>query len=308
MIKIFSLTLFSILFLSSCNDSKEPLVSADSKLQLANTYYTNGLYKAAVNEYQEYLSDYPIDVNRQASTYYTIANIYFDRINDYEMALQYYFKVKYLYPESTLQGEVGKRIVNCLERLKRTKDANRYVQKEAALDKNSVPEKRAGAVLAEIGKRTITQGDVDFEISKLPAYMQKQFSDKKAKQEFLKQFVIQQLLYDTAKKQGLDKNKDVIEGTFRMQKSLMSEKILQAELKDQPDITAADAQLFYNANKERYAEKDEKGKTNKQKPFSEVAEQAGRDLAFQRQQEAYQRLAERLIKANNVKIYDDKVK
>ncbi len=308
MTKTFFLLLIGIFFLLSCNDSKEPLISADSKLQLANTYYNNGLYKAAVDEYLEYLNNYQIDVNRQASTFFNIANIYFERINDYEMALQYYFKVKYLYPESTLQGEVGKRIVNCLERLKRTKDANRYVQQEAALDKSSIPEKREGALVAEIGKRKITQGDIDFEISKLPAYMQNQFSEKKAKQEFLKQFVVQELLYDSAKKQNLDKDKDVIEGTFRMQKSLMSEKILQAELLGQPEITAADAQLFFNANKDRYAEKDEKGKIKKHKTFNEVAEQAARDLAIQRQQEAYQKLAERLINANNAKIYEDRIK
>ena len=75
--------------------------------------------------------------------------------------------------------------------------------------------------------------------------MQSQFSDKKAKQEFLKQFVVQELLYDTARKQGLEKDKDVIEGVFRMQKSLMSEKLLQAELKEQPEITEADARMFY---------------------------------------------------------------
>ena len=138
--------------------------------------------------------------------------------------------------------------------------------------------------------------------------MQSQFSDKKAKQEFLKQFVVQELLYDTARKQGLEKDKDVIEGVFRMQKSLMSEKLLQAELKEQPEITEADARMFYNANKRRFAERDEKGKVKKQKSFNEVAKQVARDLALQRQQEAYQKLTERVIKANNVEIYEDRVK
>jgi len=297
-----------LIVLISCNQQQKPLVSEDSKLQLASTYYNNGLYEASVNEYLEYLRDYQLDENRQANTYYNIANIYFERINDYEKALQYYFKIKYLYPQSTLQGDVGKKIVNCLERLKRSKDANRYVEQEAALDKESLPQQRTGEVLAEIGNTKITQGDLEFEISKLPAYMQNQFSDKKARQDFLKQYIIQQLLYDSAKKQGLDKDKEVIESTFRIQKSLMAEKVLQAELKDQTQITAADAQLYYNANKERYAEKDDNGKVTKLKPFSEVAQQAANDLAMERQQEAYQNLAERLIKANNVKIYDNKVR
>jgi peptidyl-prolyl cis-trans isomerase C len=303
---LLSITAF-LLILNSCSADKKNLIAADEKLQLATTYYNNGLFQAAVDEYLDYIDAYDIDQNRQANTYYNIANIYFERINDYEKALQYYFKIKHLYPESTLQGEVGKRIVNCLERLRRTKDANRYVQEQAALDKSTLAEQRPGEVLAVIGDRKITQGDIDFEISKLPSYMQKQFSDKKSRQEFLKQFVVQELLYDTAKKQGLDKDKDVIEGTFRVQKSLMSEKILQQELKDKKDITAADVQLFYNAHKEKYTEKDDKGNVTRQKSFNEVAEQAARDLSLERQQEVYNQLANRLIKENNVQIFENKI-
>lgn len=304
--KKITVTLLFFLFWG-CSTNQQPAVPADTKLELANTYYNNGLYQAAVDEYLEYLHDYSLDANRQANTYYNIANIYFERINDYEKALQYYFKIKYLYPQSSVQQDVGKKIVNCLERLKRSKDANRYVAQEAALDKNSVRENKPGAVVAEIGERKITQGDLDFEISKLPAYMQGQLNEKNAKKEFLKQFIIQELLYDSAKKQGLDKDKEVVEGAYRVQKGLMAEKMLQNELKDQPEITAADAEMYYKANKERYAEKDENGKVVKEKPFSQVAEQAARDLAMQRQQQAYQKLAERLIKANNVNIYESKV-
>lgn len=299
--------LFLFLTALACSKNETQKISADAKMQLANSYYNNGLYQAAVDEYLEYIQNYSLDENRQANTYFNIANIYFERINDYEKALQYYFKIKYLYPESSLQGDVGKRIVNCLERLKRSTDANRYVQQQAALDKNSVAESRPGDVLAQIGERKITQGDLDFEISRLPAYMQGQFNNKKSKQEFLKQFVIQELLYDSAKKQGLEKDKDVVEGMHRTQKTLMAEKILQTELKDQPQLTAADAQMYYKANSDKYAEKDNKGKVVRQKQFSEVAEQAARDLAFERQQEAYQKLAERLIQANNVQIYEGKV-
>jgi hypothetical protein len=87
----------------------------------------------------------------------------------------------------------------------------------------------------------------------------------------------------------------------------MAEQMLRNELKDQPQITMADAQMYYKANKEKYAEKDDNGKVVKEKSFNEVAEQAARDLAMERQQEAYQKLAERLMQANNVKIYDAKV-
>ena len=208
----------------------------------------------------------------------------------------------------TLQAEVGKKIVNCLERLQRTKDANRYMQQSSALDKNTVQKQRPGAVIAKIGEREITMGDLDFEIEQLPDYIQQQFSDKKAKREFLKQYVVQELLYETAKKQGLEKDKEVVEGVHRLTKSLMTDKVIKDEIQNKVKLNASDVQLYYNANKEKYAEKDDKGKVVRQKPFNEVAEQAGRDYSIEKQQEAYQQLAERLIKANNVSFFEDKVR
>jgi len=295
-----------LIVLIACQN--QPSISVDSKLNLANAYYTNGLYQAAAHEYLEYLNNYEIDPSRQANTYYTIANIYFERINDYEKALEFFFKVKYLYPESNLQGDVGKKIVNCLERLQKSTDAARVFEQEAALDKSTVGEHKSGAILAEIGSRQITQGDLDFEIRKLPVYLQEQFKDKNKKKEFLQQYLLQELLYDSAKRQELDKDKDVIEGTFRAQKALMAEKILQDELKDQVKIEPADGELVYLAHKDRYVEKDDEGKVVRQKEFNEVRDQTAQDLAMDRQQQAYQKLLARLMTAENVKVYEDRIR
>ncbi|MGD9898578.1 MAG: hypothetical protein AB7T22_05570 [Calditrichaceae bacterium] len=294
--------------ITSCSQGKNESVSEESRLKLANAYYTNGLYTAAVDEYLAYIRDSKPDASRSANTYYTIANIYFDRIGDYGKALEFYFKVKYLFPESSLQGDVGKQIVSCLERLKRSTDAARIYEQEAALDKSTVKEHRDGAVLAKIGSRELTQGDLDFEISKMPAYVREQFSDKNKKREFLKQYILQELLYDSAKRQGFDQEKDVIEGTFRAQKSLMAEKLLQKEMESQiKKIEPADVELYYKANKENYTEKDKDGKIIGQKPFSEVRQQAAQDLAMEKQQQAYQSLADRLMKAQKVQIYENRI-
>ena len=305
------LTIFSflvLLLIVGCNQSQQPQLPVDAKLNLANAYYTNGLYEASAQEYLDYLNNYEVDANRRANTYYTIGNIYFERLNDYEQALTYFFKVKYLYPESPLQGEIGKKIVNCLERLNKTTDALRVVEQEAALDKESVKDNLPGKVLAEIGSRKITQGDLDFEISKLPVYVQEQFRDKQHKKEYLQQYILQELLYDKAKRQQLDKDKSVVEGTFRAQKALMAEKILQAELQDKVKIEPADVELFYMAHKDRYAEKNDKGEVVRQKEFHEVQQQAAQDLAMDRQQQAYQQLLSQLMKAENVKIYEERVR
>ena len=297
-----------LLFQTGCAQKKENDVSADNSLKLANAYYTNGLYQAAVDEYLAYLHNYDVDETRKANTYYIIANIYFERINDYEKALEYYFRIKYLYPQSTLQGDVGKKIVNCLERLQRSTDAQRIMQQEAALDKGQSEQTRPGAVLAKIGDKEITQGDLDYEIRQLPPYMQDQFNDKKKKLELLKQLIAQELLYDSAKRKGLDKDKEVIEAAYRARKALMTEKMIREELKDQIKIEPADVELYYLAHKDKYVEKDDKGKVVRQKPFSEVAQEAAQDLALERQQQAYQKLLNRLMKAENVRIFESRIK
>ncbi len=308
--KITKLLLFTLflMIVSSCkNANKQTIISEQAALQLANAYYTNGLYQAAVNQYLQYLNDYTLKPNRVANTYYTIGNIYFERIKDYQKALEYYFKVKYLFPQSALQKEVSKKIVACLERLERSQDAVRVMESEAALDSSQVHKNRPGQVLAVIGQRKITQGDLDFEISKLPPAVQDQFKDRQKKKELLQQLVLQDLLYESAKRQGLDKDKDVIEGVFQAKKALMANKLLQKELQDKIKIEPSELELYYKANKERYVEKDKNGKVIRQKPFNEVQQQVAQDLFLEKQQKAYQELAERLMKAEGVTIYEDRI-
>lgn len=295
----------SVMF--SCTNEPKPLLDADKKINLANTYYNNELFDAAIKEYNEYLLNYPVEENKQANIYYQIANIYFDRLNDYEKALENYLRIKYLYPESNLQSDVGKRIVNCLERLERSQDAQRVLDRETALKPEEVEEHKPGAVIATIGKKEITQGDLDFEIGQLPPYMQSQFNSKSSKIEFLRQYLAEELLYDSAKRQNLDKDKEIIESTYRAKKGLMAQKILREEIQKMVSINQSDVELFYKANKEKYAERDKEGKIIQQKTFPECAEQVAQDLFQEKQKEAYQQLLERLMKAENVIIYDKRI-
>lgn len=304
---ILAIFLFLMVFTGCQNSNKKTSVSDKAVLQLANAYYTNGLYQAAVNQYLQYLKEFDVNRARMANTYYTIANIYFDRLNDYQKALEYYFKVKYLFPQSNLQKEVSKKIVSCLERLDRSQDAVRVMENEAALDTSQIHKNRPGAVLAQIGSRKITQGDLDFEISKMPPYLQQQFKSKEKKKELLQQLVLQDLLYESAKRQGLDKDKDVIEGVYEAKKSLMANKLLQQELAKKVKIDPDELSLYYKANKDRYVEKDKNGKVIRHKSFAEVKQQVAQDLLAEKQQKAYQELANRLMQAENVKIYDQRI-
>jgi tetratricopeptide (TPR) repeat protein len=304
---LFSFVLILLIFFAACTKENKSFIPEDKKLTLANAFYNNELYEAAIHEYEEYLADYPVDDNKRANTYYIIANIYFERLYDYDKALEYYFRIKYLYPESKLQVESGKKIVNCLERLNRAQDAQRTLEKETALKPEEIKESRPGEIIATIGKEKVTQGDLDFEIDRLPPYMQGMFNNREKKLEFLQQFILERLLYDSAKRKGLDKDKEIIEGTFRAKRQLMAQKVLTEEIQKRVDIKEADVELYYKANMDKYTEKDDKGKVIKQKSLQEVAQQVAQDLIRERQEKAYKELLYQLMKAENVEIYEKKI-
>jgi peptidyl-prolyl cis-trans isomerase C len=296
----------ALLALASCNKSPQNL-PADRVREFANVLYNRELYKQAIAEYERYLHDYPLDEREQASISYTIANIYFDRVRDYESALAYYLRVQELYPRSELVKETGKRIVECLERLQRSADAQQALEESTFLDTSRVARKRPGEVIAKIGMREITSGDMEYEIKRLPPYVQAQIKDKSKRLEFLRQYIATELLYDTARRKGLEKNADVIEAAFQAKKSLMVQKLLEEEIAGKVNYNPSDLDLYYRANQSRYTKSDSAGKNPQQLSFAEVKSQVEQDYIREKQQQIYNELIDRLMRAEAVRIYDDKV-
>ena len=176
------------------------------------------------------------------------------------------------------------------------------------IDPADIPERRPGDVIARIGKREITQGDLDFEISQLPPYMQNEFKDREKKLEFLKGYIATELLYDTAKRKGLDKDSDVIFGAFQSKKRLMVDKLVQEEISQKIELDESTLELFFKAHKDRYAEKDDGGNIIEEKLFSDVKEQVAQDYAQQQFQEKYESLIRRMMSAEEAQIFESRVK
>lgn len=304
---IFFLSLGILILVTACQKQNEPKFEGTKIRDYANALYNRQLYQQAVNEYNYYLDNYDVEGSEAANVNYIIGDIYFERIHDYENALTYYLKIKHLYPESTLMEEVNKKIVASLERLERSTDAQQALEETALLDPSQARESRPGAVIAKIGRREITTGDLEYEISQLPPYMKSQVTGKKDKLEFLKQYIATELLFDTARRKGLDKDKEVISATFQAKKNFMVQKLLEEEVSQEVDIDESDVELYYKAHEEKYAKKDESGNVVEMRPFSEVRTQVMQDLVREKQKEAYERLVQRMMRAEAVEIYEDRL-
>ncbi|MBN2091134.1 SurA N-terminal domain-containing protein [candidate division KSB1 bacterium] len=305
---IISIVLLLIVLIAMPSATEKPQMSGDQIRELANKLYEWKLYPQAIEQYQYYLNFYSADAQEQANINYVIGNIYFDRMHDYEGALTHYAKVKYYFPESNLMPDINKKVVACLERLQRTMDAKQMLDESTSLDSGMVRKSLPGEVIAKVGDRRITQGDLDFEINQLPPYMQSQFTSLDGKKKFLQQYISTELLYETAKRAGLDKVKEVIEGAFQAKKQLMAQKYLEQEIAREMNIKPEDVELYYRANKDKYAEKDDKGKVIREKSLDEVQQQVAQDLVRDKQMKAYEALIQRLTQAQSVEIYDDKIK
>lgn len=306
MVNVLMFILVSV-FLNCCQNKAKPKFDGEQIRDYASALYNRQLYQQAVDEYNYYLDNYELDDSEAANINYTIGNIYFERVRDYENALKYYLKIKHLYTESTLQDEVSKKMVECLERLERSADAQQVLEESALLDPSQAKPRRPGEVIAKIGKRHITTGDLEYEISQLPPYVKSQLTDKSKKVDFLKQYIATELLYDTAKRKGLDKEKAVIEATFQAKKNLMVQKLLEEEISKEVNIKESDVELYYKAHQDKYSSKDKDGKITGIKPLEEVKTQVMQDLIREKQQEAYDLLVQRMMRAEAVEIYEDKL-
>lgn len=272
---------------------------------------SNELYSQAVSEYGKYLDTARLSDAEKANVTYVMAGLYFERLHDYENALAAYLRIKHLTPEKTLMPEVDRRIVACLERLNRSGEAKQALEEATAL--SGSPKTSGGspadasAVVAQIGDRPVTAADLKHEISRLPAQMRGAFETKSGRLEFLRQYIVSELFYGAAQRKGLERDADVQDAAFQAKRSVMVQKYLEQEVGPRVRLSAGDVQLYYKANLDRYAEKGADGKVKRQKPLEEVRKQVEQDAAAEKQNEAVQALISRMMAAEGVRVYDDRV-
>lgn len=293
---------------AGCGSGKRPAKEAEKVREFAADLINRSLYAQAIDEYESCLRDYDLSANEAANLQYAIGNLYFERLHDYANAMTWYLKLKHFYPESPVIAEANKKIVACLERLDRSADARQALDETVQLDPSRVQKSRPGAVVARIGSREITQGDLNFEIDQLTPSAREQFRNPQTKQQFLREYVATELLYDTAKRAGLDNDQQVVDGAFQAKKALMVRRLMQDKVADKIHVDEGDVATYYQAHKADYAEKNDKGKVTREKSLEEVKQQVAQDLYRDKYQRAFQEMIGGMMQAEGVQFFDDQVR
>ena len=230
-------------------------VQGEGRRDLAGKLLSAGLKDKAIEQYELYLSETDLPADRRARITYTLGTLCMEE-GDYEDALSWLYQVEMLDPKTELAPEVGSKIVTCLERLGRFAQAQYSLEARSNLDKSDRDEFKGDEVVARIGNDVITRGELDEAIDAMPEWMRSAVEDPSQKEGFLKQYVAEELLYRKAKRLGLDKDPSIRKQAERAMRQLMVQKVLEDEIKPKVKVSDDDVELYYQAHKDRYGEKE----------------------------------------------------
>ena len=106
-----------------------------------------------------------------------------------------------------------------------------------------------------------------------------------------------ELLYDAAKRRNLDKDKNILDQSFQIQKSLMVSRLLEEEVKGQVSVTDSDVRMYFDAHKKEFMEKGSQKKLDDCRKDIEQVIRAGKE------KEAQQRYISRLFEDQKAQLY-----
>ena len=105
-------------------------------------------------------------------------------------------------------------------------------------------------ILARIGDRYITVGEIENRISKLPPHYQEVVN--KNKKKFLDDIVVDELFYEEAIRQGLHKDPETNDVIREAKKKILMARLIKEEVEDKIFVTDDMMREYYEENKEQF--------------------------------------------------------
>ncbi len=146
----------------------------------------------------------------------------------------------------------------------------------------SSKESPTNSVLAEVNTSTITKEDFIEKINRLPEWARSRFQSEKGKKEFLEEIIKEELLYQEAKKQGLNKDKKFQDRVEEFKKMTLISALLKKEIEEKAKTDAKELREFYDKNR------DEFKKEGRLSDFEEVRDSIERRLTIEKQRASFE--------------------
>jgi len=110
----------------------------------------------------------------------------------------------------------------------------------------------SGDVVATYSGRTLTSGQVVQEFERLPAPSRAYLSAPERKKQFVEQLVMNELLYDEGKRDGLDKDPDIDRQVVDLRRRLVVQRVMR-KYQTPPTISDEQVRAYYDQNPDLYS-------------------------------------------------------
>jgi len=245
-------------------------LSEEQVKNLAAKLAQRNLYQQAATAWQDYLATAKVTGPERARTYFQIGGL-LEKAGRYAEAIEQYYRSEMTGEVKDLQSDINAHVKDCFEKLGEF-SALRY----EVMDRTSLnPSQPAGGkVVAEIGAEKITEAQLDARIEEsiesqltpMKAFLTpeqlgeqkkralEQFRQPQAKQEFLQNWLAEEILYRQALQEDLSQKPEVKKLVHELTRGALSQQLMNEQLASKVNITDTDLQTYYTANKDKYVE------------------------------------------------------
>jgi peptidyl-prolyl cis-trans isomerase C len=245
-------------------------LSAQQTKQLAAKLARRNLYNQAAGAWQDYIASADLTNTERARALFQVG-LAKEKAGHYADAIEFYYRSETAEKLDDLTPQINEHIKDCFEKLGKF-SALRY----ELMDRTSIDEKQqaAGQVVAEIGPEKLTKADLDEQIenaidnqlSSIAPFMStdqlneqkkkmlEQYRSPQARQQFLENWLAQEILYREALEKQLGEKQEVKKLLNELARGLLSRQLMNEQLASKINITETDLQTYYAANKEKFIE------------------------------------------------------
>jgi peptidyl-prolyl cis-trans isomerase C len=158
-----------------------------------------------------------------------------------------------------------------------------------------------GQYLVKINSVTITKEDLKKEVEALPPFAQKMFEGEEGIARLIDELIKKELLYQEAKKKGLDRDAGYLKKVADSQKLILISALLEKEIEDKAKLSDKDIRDFYEKNKADFMVQ---GKTIE---FEKIKDMLAQRLTAQKQKEVFDGYVENLKKSYKIDVNKDAI-
>ena len=286
--------------------------------ELALKFEDQKLPGAAARTWTEYIEAVRPGDEDAARIWFRVGKLCQDG-NDYERALEAYYRSEALAKIDELEPEISKRTAECLEALGKFAALNYELAERTAYAKSDSTGGKD--VIAEVGTWKITRADLDMMIeaeidaqlsqltgSLTPEERQKQKAKllenilkQGEREKWLQRFIAEEMLYRRAREEKLNEDPEFRAFTRNIERKVLAQTLLDREFAKLIAITPDEVKMYYEGHK------DEFQKDGKERPFDEVKNEVSGALRFQKEMEIQQKILGELKDRYNVVIHTSKL-